>query len=61
MIASWSYSYFNIALFDEVQQIFIEQRTIKGSISQSPYTILEYKSKAIYIALILQDFIRFIH
>ena len=52
---------FNTALFNEVWQIFIVQRAIVGTIGQSQSTIFKYKSKAIYIALILQDFIYFIY
>ena len=43
-------------MFDEVEQIFIEQRTIKGTIGESQSMILECKSKAIDIALMLHDF-----
>ena len=44
-----------------MEQIFIEQRTIERTITESPSMILEYKSKAINIALILQDLIHFIY
>ena len=67
MIVLWRYSLwywlgqFNITLFDEEEQIFIEQIAIEGTIGESPSMILEYKSKAINIAPMLQDFIYFIY
>ena len=46
----------------EIEQgIIEEQGAIEGTTGESPHVILDYKSGAIYIVVILQDFIQLVH